>query len=40
MTTPIPMMENGAADSMRIAAILVYTLDISEVSASRTTARI
>jgi len=34
------MMVNGAADSMRIAAILVYTLVISGLSASFMSARI
>jgi hypothetical protein len=36
----MPMMVNGAADSMRIAAILVYTLVISGLSASFMSARI
>jgi p-aminobenzoyl-glutamate transporter AbgT len=39
-TRPIPMMERGAADSMSIAAMLVYILDISGLSTSRTRARI
>ena len=38
-TRPIPMIKNGAADSMSIAAILVYILDISGESTSRTSAR-
>jgi hypothetical protein len=33
-------MEKGAADSMTIAAMLVYTVDVSGVSASRMAARI
>jgi len=40
MMKPIPRMERGAADSMSIAAMLVYTLDISGLSTSRMRARI
>jgi hypothetical protein len=39
-TTPTPRTERGAADSMRIAATLIYVLDISGGSASRICARI
>src|ERR1700741_3284885 len=39
-TTPIPRIENGAADSMRIAALLVYMWDICEQTTSRMRARI
>src|SRR5487761_191797 len=38
--TPIPRMDSGAADSTRIAATLVYVLDISGGSTSRIRARI
>jgi hypothetical protein len=40
MMTMIPRMVKGAADSMSTAAILVYTLDVSEQSTSRARARI
>lgn len=40
MTRPMPRMENGAADSMSIAAMLVYIFDISGESISRMIARI
>ena len=39
MITPIPRIEIGAADSISIAAILVYTLAISGASTSRKAAR-
>jgi len=39
-TRPMPRMENGAADSISIAAMLVYILDISGESTSRMSARI
>jgi hypothetical protein len=39
-TKPIPRMERGAADSMSIAAILVYIIDSSGESTSRMRARI
>ena len=39
-TTPMPRIEKGAADSMSIAAMLVYALDISGGSTSRVSARI
>jgi len=40
ITSPIPRMERGAADSMSIATTLVYILDISGESTSRMSARI
>jgi len=40
MMRPVPTMEIGAADSMSIAATLVYILDISGESVSRASARI
>ena len=39
MTRPIPMMVNGAADSMSTATTLVYILDISGESAPSVRAR-
>ena len=39
-TRPIPRMEKGAADSISIAATLVYSLDISGESTSRVSALI
>ena len=40
MMRPIPRMERGAADSMSVAAMLVYILDVSGESIPRTRARI
>ena len=40
MMRPIPRMEIGAVDSMSIAAMLMYVLDISGESAPRVSARI
>jgi hypothetical protein len=40
MMRPIPRIEIGAADSMSIAAMLVYILDISGETALRVSARI
>ena len=39
MTRPIPIMVNGAADSMSTATMLVYILDISGESAPSVSAR-